>query len=65
MYNSYNTSNKSIDKSKKYNWYDGRQVTSKMTKVKATIYKIIYEVFRNKIQKKHDPELHKFLKRFS
>ena len=52
-------------KLKKYNWYDGRQVTSKMTKVKVTIYKIIYEVFRNKMQKKHDPELHKFLKRFS
>ncbi|MDC0456859.1 squalene/phytoene synthase family protein [Alphaproteobacteria bacterium] len=52
-------------KLEKYNWYDGRQVTSKMTKVKVTIYKIIYEVFRNKIQKKHDPELHKFFKRFS
>ncbi|MDC0093256.1 squalene/phytoene synthase family protein [Alphaproteobacteria bacterium] len=52
-------------KLKKYNWYDGRQVTSKMTKVKVTIYKIIYEVFRNKMQKKHEPELHKFLKRFS
>jgi len=51
-------------KLKKYNWYDGRQVTSKTTKVKVTIYKIIEEVFRNKIQKKHDPELHKFLKRF-
>ena len=52
-------------KLKKYNWYDGRQVTSKMTKVKVTIYKIIDEVFRKKIQKEHDPELHKFLKRFS
>lgn len=50
-------------KLKKYNWYDGRQVTSKTTKAKVTIYKIIEEVFRNKIQKKHDPELHKFLKR--
>ena len=35
-----------------------------MTKVKVTIYKIIDEVFRKKIQKEHDPELHKFLKRF-
>ena len=50
-------------KLKKYNWYEGRQVTSKTTKAKVTIYKIIEEVFRNKIQKKHDPELHKFLKR--
>jgi 15-cis-phytoene synthase len=50
-------------KLKKYNWYDGRQVTSKTTKTKVTIYKIIEEVFRNKIKKKHDPELHKFLKR--
>ena len=49
-------------KLKKYNWYEGRQVTSKTTKVKVTIYKIIEEVFRNKIQKEHDPELHKFLK---
>ena len=49
-------------KLKKYNWYEGRQVTSKTTKAKVTIYKIIEEVFRNKIQKEHDPELHKFLK---
>ena len=49
-------------KLKKYNWYEGRQVTSKTTKAKITIYKIIEEVFRNKIQKEHDHELHKFLK---
>ena len=49
-------------KLKKYNWYEGRQVTSKTTKAKVTIYKIIEEVFRNKIQKEHDPQLHKFLK---
>jgi hypothetical protein len=33
-----------------------------MTKAKVTFFKIIEEFVRNKNQKNHDPELHKFLK---
>ena len=49
-------------KLKNYCWYNGRQVTSNMTKAKVTFFKIIEEFVRNKNQKNHDPELHKFLK---
>lgn len=49
-------------KLKNYCWYNGRQVTSNITKAKVTFFKIIEEFVRNKNQKHHDPELHKFLK---
>ena len=49
-------------KLKNYCWYNGRQVTSNITKAKVTFFKIIEEFVRNKNQKNHDPELHKFLK---
>ena len=49
-------------KLKNYCWYEGRQVTSNITKAKVTFFKIIEEFVRNKNQKNHDPELHKFLK---
>ena len=49
-------------KLKNYCWYNGRQVTSNITKAKVTFFKIIEEFVRNKSQKNHDPELHKFLK---
>ena len=49
-------------KLKNYCWYNGRQVTSNITKAKVTFFKIIQEFVRNKNQKNHDPELHKFLK---
>lgn len=49
-------------KLKNYCWYNGRQVTSNITKAKVTFFKIIEEFVRNKNQKNHDPELHRFLK---
>lgn len=49
-------------KLKNYCWYNGRQVTSNITKAKVTFFKIIEEFVRNKNKKNHDPELHKFLK---
>ncbi|MDA9114124.1 squalene/phytoene synthase family protein [Alphaproteobacteria bacterium] len=49
-------------KLKNYCWYNGRQVTSNITKAKVTFFKIIEEFVRNKKQKNHDPELHKFLR---
>lgn len=49
-------------KLKNYCWYEGRQVTSNITKAKVTFFKIIEEFVRNKNQKNHDPELHRFLK---
>jgi len=42
----------------------GRQITSNLTKTKITFYKIIKEIFIRKIQTKHNPELHKYLKEF-
>lgn len=49
-------------KLKNYCWYNGRQVTSNITKAKVTFFKIIEEFVRNKNKKNHDPELHRFLK---
>ena len=49
-------------KTKDYNWYHGRQVTSIPTKVRITIIKIIEEIFRRKVFTQHQLELHKFLK---
>jgi phytoene synthase len=49
-------------KSNNYNWYNGRQVTSTSTKVKITLIKIMEEVFKRKVIKDHQSELHKFVK---
>ena len=49
-------------KLKNYCWYNGRQVTSNITKAKVTFFKIIEEFVRNNNKKNHDPELHRFLK---
>ena len=49
-------------KSNGYNWYSGRHVTSISTKVRITIIKIIEEIFRRKVVRQHQFELHNFLK---
>ena len=51
-------------KKENFNWHMGRQITSNLTKTKITFYKIIKEIFIRKIQTKHNPELHKYLKEF-
>ena len=49
-------------KNNNYNWYDGRQVTSVLTKIKITLFIIVVEIFRRKFVKKHQSELHNCLK---
>ena len=49
-------------KNNNYNWYDGRQVTSILTKIKITLFIIVIEIFRRKFIKEHQSELHNYLK---
>ena len=49
-------------KNQNYNWYNGRQVTSILTKTKITLLKILKELFLCRIKKTHESELHTDLK---
>ena len=49
-------------KNQNYNWYNGRQVTSILTKTKITLLKILKELFLCRIKKTHESELHTHLK---
>ncbi len=45
-----------------YNWHNGRQITSIYTKIKITLFKILKETFYYRMKKKHNSELHVYLK---
>jgi len=52
-------------KSKNYNWYEGRQVTSKITKMRITISTLLNEIlFSSKVEVNHKSELHRLLQGF-
>jgi phytoene synthase len=52
-------------KSKNYNWYEGREVTSKITKMRITISTLLNEIlFSSKVEVKHKSELHRLLQGF-
>ena len=52
-------------KSKNYNWYEGRQVTTKITKMRITISTLLNEVlFSSKVEVSHKSELHRLLQGF-
>ncbi len=45
-----------------YNWQNGRQITSIYTKIKITLLKFLKETFYYRMKKKHNSELHVYLK---
>lgn len=49
-------------KNNNYNWYDGRQVTSILTKFRITLLIIVVQIFRRNFLQKHQSELHNYLK---
>ena len=52
-------------KSKNYNWYEGREVTSKITKMRITISTLLNEIlFSSKVEVNHKSELHRLLQGF-
>ena len=52
-------------KSKNYNWYEGREVTSKITKMRITISTHLNEIlFSSKVEVNHKSELHRLLQGF-
>ena len=47
--------------SEKYNWQNGRQVTSIYKKIKISLFKTFKEIFYFRLKKKHNSKLHIFL----